>query len=94
MADSNPAADSGSDDGSREYPGAPRWVKITGIIVSIVVLLFLFLLVTRGTGGHGPGRHRPSAPADETAQLSGAAVLATPAQHDASGRATPASGRE
>lgn len=37
------------------YPGAPRWVKVFGIIAAIVVLLFLILLLARGP--HGPGRH-------------------------------------
>jgi hypothetical protein len=40
------------------YPGAPRWVKVFGTIVIVVVLLFVGLLVTRGPGGHhGPGMH-------------------------------------
>jgi uncharacterized membrane protein len=39
------------------YPGTPRWVKMFGIIVLVVVLLFVFLMFTRGPGGHGPGRH-------------------------------------
>jgi hypothetical protein len=38
-------------------PGTPRWVKVFGIIFLVVILLFLILLVTRGPGGHGPGRH-------------------------------------
>jgi len=42
------------------YPGAPRWVKVFGIIALVVVLLFVALLFTRGPGGHGPGRHMPS----------------------------------
>jgi hypothetical protein len=49
MADSSP------------YPGTPRWVKVFGIIALVVVLLFVFLMFTRGPGGHhGPGRHTPS----------------------------------
>lgn len=35
----------------------PRWVKVFGIIVGVVILLFVILLVTRGPGDHGPGRH-------------------------------------
>jgi ferredoxin-NADP reductase len=38
-------------------PSTPRWVKVFGIIVGIVVLLFVILLFTRGPGGHGPGMH-------------------------------------
>jgi hypothetical protein len=35
----------------------PRWVKVFGIIVGVVVVLFVILLFTRGSGGHGPGMH-------------------------------------
>ncbi|MDQ5852619.1 MAG: FAD-dependent oxidoreductase [Chloroflexota bacterium] len=38
-------------------PSTPRWVKVTGIIVGVVLLLFVILLFTRGPGGHGPGMH-------------------------------------
>ncbi|MGH7265793.1 MAG: hypothetical protein ACREMB_13225 [Candidatus Rokuibacteriota bacterium] len=44
---------------SPPYPGAPRWVKLFGTIVVLVVLLFVTLLLTRGPGAHGPGRHMP-----------------------------------
>jgi len=36
--------------------GAPRWVKVFGIIALVVVLLVVVLLLTGGSG-HGPGRH-------------------------------------
>lgn len=42
------------------YPGAPRWVKITGIITIILVLLVVAALFTGIGGPHGPGRHRAS----------------------------------
>jgi hypothetical protein len=42
------------------YPGTPRWVKVFGTIALVVILVFVILLVTRGPGGHGPGRHMPS----------------------------------
>ena len=39
------------------YPGAPRWVKVSGVI-SLGLLLFLLLVLLAGVGGHhGPGRH-------------------------------------
>jgi hypothetical protein len=38
-------------------PGPPRWVKLFGSIALVVLLLFVILLLTRGPGGHGPGRH-------------------------------------
>ena len=37
--------------------GAPRWVKVFGIIIAILVLLFVVLMLTGGPGRHGPGRH-------------------------------------
>jgi hypothetical protein len=37
------------------YPGTPRWAKVLGIILAIVILLFVVLLLTRGP--HGPRRH-------------------------------------
>ncbi len=41
------------------YPGTPRWVKVFGIIVIVVVLL-VFAGMFIGGGEHGPGRHTPS----------------------------------
>jgi hypothetical protein len=50
-------ADAGTDRGSP--PGTPRWVKASGIIGLVVVLLIVIALVTGlgGPGAHGPGRH-------------------------------------
>ncbi len=44
------------------FPGTPRWVKVSGIIAFILVLLVVVLLVTGlgGPGNHGPNRHSPS----------------------------------
>ena len=33
----------------------PRWVKVFEIIALVVFLLFIIMLLTRGS--HGPGRH-------------------------------------
>jgi hypothetical protein len=38
--------------------GAPRWVKVVGII-AVVLLLLLGIMMLIG-GEHGPGRHAPS----------------------------------
>jgi hypothetical protein len=35
----------------------PRWVKVSGVIALVVALLVVILLLTRGSGGHGPRRH-------------------------------------
>ncbi|NNU85416.1 hypothetical protein ETC05_16970 [Geobacillus sp. BMUD] len=37
----------------------PRWVKVSGIIASVLVLLFVIMMFIGG-GKHGPGRHIPS----------------------------------
>lgn len=68
--------DSGSHDtsGNRritpddDSPAAtPRWVKVFGAIVIIVILLFVILMFTRGPGGqHGPGRHMQSKDVGQT----------------------------
>lgn len=42
--------------GLGEYPGAPRWVKVAGIVALVVVLLAILVLIF-GPGDHGPGRH-------------------------------------
>ncbi|NKN01143.1 hypothetical protein GFL89_24475 [Rhizobium leguminosarum bv. viciae] len=39
------------------YPGMPRWVKISGIIVGVIILLAVVLIVSGVGGPHGPGRH-------------------------------------
>jgi len=40
------------------YPGTPRWVKVFGIVVTVVVLLVVAMMFIGGE--HGPGRHTPS----------------------------------
>ena len=38
--------------------GTPRWVKMSGIVGVVVLLVVIVLLVSGGE--HGPGRHLPS----------------------------------
>ena len=38
------------------YPGTPRWVKVSGIAVGVLLLLAAVLMLHGG----GPGRHMPS----------------------------------
>jgi hypothetical protein len=38
--------------------GPPRWVKVSGIIALVLVLLVLIVLLAGGN--HGPGRHQSS----------------------------------
>ena len=36
--------------GPRSYPGAPRWVKVSGIVVGVAALLLVVLIHV--SGGH------------------------------------------
>ena len=42
------------------YPGIPRWVKVSGIIVIVLVLLIVIIMFTGVGGKHGPSRHMVS----------------------------------
>ncbi len=46
--------------GSTSTTGAPRWVKVFGIIALVVIALFVIALLGGGGGGHGPARHTSS----------------------------------
>lgn len=50
---------SAGDGASDAYPGMPRWVKITLIVVAVGVLVALAAALLLG-GSHGPGRHVPT----------------------------------
>jgi len=54
------------------YPGMPRWVKISGIILGVMIVLAVILMATGIGGPHGPGRHL--SPADTGSQTPPAAV--------------------
>jgi len=61
-ADPSPGDGTGVGPG-REYPGTPRWVKLSGFIVlGLVLLAVVVLVVTTALGLHtpgGPGGHGP-----------------------------------
>jgi hypothetical protein len=41
-----------------DRPSTPRWARVFGIVITILLLLFAALWFTGGpAGGHGPGRH-------------------------------------
>jgi hypothetical protein len=39
--------------------GLPRWVKVSGIIFGVLVVLLIVLGLTGLLGGHGPWQHGP-----------------------------------
>ena len=57
MADLPPTRDPSDDTGVG--PGTPRWVKVFGIIVIVLVLLGGIIVFTGIGGEHGPSRHTP-----------------------------------
>jgi hypothetical protein len=75
--------DTGLEPGGEPTTGTPRWVKVFGSIVLVVVLLLAILLLIQGPGGHGPGRH---------ISFGDSAVQAAPASVTAD--RTPSGGRE
>lgn len=42
-----------------EQTGAPRWVKVSGVALLVVLLLMAAVMLLSG-GRHGPGRHLSS----------------------------------
>jgi hypothetical protein len=62
MADSPAYPDSNGEIDRGSTTGTPRWVKVFGIVVAVLVLVLVVLLVVRGgpPGDHGPGRHTSS----------------------------------
>ena len=37
-------------------PGVPRWVKLSGVVLGILLVALLVIMITAG-GDHGPSRH-------------------------------------
>ena len=42
------------------YPGTPRWVKVSGIVIGVLVLIAAIMMLAGVGGQHGPGRHMRS----------------------------------
>jgi hypothetical protein len=50
--------------------GTPRWVKVFGAIVLVVLVLFVVVSIVGG-GEHGPRRHAPGGGSDNTSDTPG-----------------------
>lgn len=46
--------------GSGSPQGAPRWVKVIGIVLALLLVTFAVVQLSGVAGEHGPGRHLPS----------------------------------
>jgi hypothetical protein len=46
----------GADAGQDQPPGMPRWVKLMGIALVVLVVAMVVAMLVLG-GDHGPGRH-------------------------------------
>ncbi|GIH79241.1 hypothetical protein [Planobispora longispora] len=69
MTDPHTGPDAGSDARAGSGRGStPRWVKVSGIIAVLLLLLALTVMLASG-GDHGPGRHLPGGGADPRTHL-------------------------
>ncbi|MFF5218412.1 hypothetical protein [Micromonospora sp. NPDC000442] len=46
-------------EGQGSSTGTPRWVKVVGLVVALLLVTFVVFQVTGLAGEHGPGRHLP-----------------------------------
>lgn len=42
--------------------GAPKWVKVLGAVVLLILVGTLVVVFTGGAGSHGPNRHSSTGP--------------------------------
>ena len=59
-SDSDTGEDIGVGPDRGSPPSTPRWVKVSGIIGIVLVLLVATMMCTGIGGEHGPGRHLPT----------------------------------
>ena len=88
MADLPPYSDRSQDTVIR--PGMPRWVKMFGIIVIVLVLLFVISLLAGVR--HGPGMHTPSGDAGGHTPTFSVMEDDTPSSGDLAGYTPPEAG--
>ncbi len=73
MADPPRYRNSGDDTdaGRGSSTGTPRWVKVSGIVALLLVVVFVVLKFTGLGGEHGPARHSPAGGSNDTPDTSG-----------------------
>jgi hypothetical protein len=74
--------DTGAGAGRGDTLGMPAWVKVLGIILAVLILLFVVVLLLGDgpLGSHGPGRHASSGDSGGPTPASGTtAVQVAPA---------------
>jgi hypothetical protein len=57
MTDPRRDAGTGQDGAPGTPPRMPRWVKVAGIVVGVLLVVFIVLQLAGVGGQHGPGRH-------------------------------------
>lgn len=83
MAEPPRYPEAGAEPERESNAGAPRWVKVFGVIAVVLVLLIGIMLLSGGN--HGPGRHTGSgdaggpSPASEVTESGGAGGHQPPA---------------
>ena len=55
----------------RQPPGMPRWVKITGLVVGVLILVIVLVTLTGLAGDHGPARHLSGTGSESATLVSG-----------------------
>jgi hypothetical protein len=71
MIDPPTEPDTGADADRGSSTGTPRWVKVSGIIALVLVVLFVILKLTGLGGEHGPGRHSLAGGSHTTSDTAG-----------------------
>jgi hypothetical protein len=67
-ADSDPDGRGAGPDGA-PTTGAPRWVKMLGVLALALLVVFLVLQLTGVGGNHGPERHLSFGPGSATPSI-------------------------
>ena len=67
---SEPGDETGIERDRGSITGAPRWVKVFGVIALVLVAVVVVVAVVGG-GEHGPGRHMPGGGSDTPSDTPG-----------------------